>query len=726
MAKAMVIDGIAASEAIDSSGEILSVAGLDISDLEAGLGVLNYEHRSEKDGGASSNDIIGAITYAKKIFKPEDCENPRQRMYWDKIELPFVYITAELFNGEDHTGAKAAASLIRYYHRRHLPILMRFSIEGSTIEREGNFLKRSVARRVAATLKPCNRSCISGVLEDADDVSSLDELVRGDLPTTQIKKSVVYEFDALVKDEAELLADKLENFKEIKYLNELLMKYNVAPTQLNGYSALQTEWVDGKSKKKKKLIDTYKKWARKEPLEKFINQEHPDVPADLVKYFLDGIESYHNGQTELLYAALHQLKPKSVLIKNLGDLLAKFNQLVKTVGPTETTPKIQTDKHGLQELSKPDAAVPGKIKVHTGPYAGSVLHYHGPDDRDGHVCSKDPDSHKFIIDEDHKVEILEHPIKPVLRHQVHGIEHAVFDNNTPEQTNLIHGLILNPDHREYQQDRSFSSGGLIFDRLGQMVDPGKSINGKHINPLTGKAVFIKSDWISDWTDPIMDDLNRVAATLPIPKAEQIHHDAAHHFWGTGALYPTLTAFKHPDHNYVSKHFAASEFVPGEELFSAERTPEFQNWRWKPENDELLKRHMVSEMIMGNTDRHAGNMIWDKDSQKLHMIDNGFMNEHALSTPYFLQLSEMDHGLPQSIRQWLHQLDFSKLDKLLQDRQLPDHLRRQVMHHALNVQSKAMQPVPLLWRDLVNPRFDPGVAQPTKESTPDDRPFKRRR
>ena len=54
----MLIDGIFASEAIDSSGEILDVKGADITDFEDGKGVLNFEHRGDDAPGASANDIV--------------------------------------------------------------------------------------------------------------------------------------------------------------------------------------------------------------------------------------------------------------------------------------------------------------------------------------------------------------------------------------------------------------------------------------------------------------------------------------------------------------------------------------------------------------------------------------------------------------------------------------------------------------------------------------------
>ena len=57
------IDGIAASEHLDSSGERIEIQGIDLSSLNRD-GVFNWEHKYE---GASH--IVGKIYEAKKIFK---------------------------------------------------------------------------------------------------------------------------------------------------------------------------------------------------------------------------------------------------------------------------------------------------------------------------------------------------------------------------------------------------------------------------------------------------------------------------------------------------------------------------------------------------------------------------------------------------------------------------------------------------------------------------------
>ena len=164
----MILDGIATSELVDSSGEILDIAGCDISDLQTGEAILNYEHNPNKDPTKNVGKVLGA----RKIFSREDCENERQLYYWDKLNgssktsFPFIYIIGRLFDGSGHEQAKALAAQIRDYVANGEKIVVRFSIEGSTLERQGNRLVSTIARDCALTLKPCNKTCDSGVIYD--------------------------------------------------------------------------------------------------------------------------------------------------------------------------------------------------------------------------------------------------------------------------------------------------------------------------------------------------------------------------------------------------------------------------------------------------------------------------------------------------------------------------------------------------------------------------------
>jgi hypothetical protein len=165
MSRGTIIDGIAACQSIDSSGEILDIAKLDISSLGSDDSVLNYEHK----GKESPSQVIGKVTFAKKIFKLSDCSNKREEYWWNKTKKPMVYIKAELFDGEGHIGAKDAAAIFRYKNRHKGKLgrsLMGLSIEGGTMERDGMLLGYSLARDVAATCKPCNKTCLAEIVEE--------------------------------------------------------------------------------------------------------------------------------------------------------------------------------------------------------------------------------------------------------------------------------------------------------------------------------------------------------------------------------------------------------------------------------------------------------------------------------------------------------------------------------------------------------------------------------
>lgn len=291
--KSMTIDGIAASEAVDSSGEVLDIKGLDITELEEGRGTLNYEHRGDQSNGASANDVIGHITYAKKIFESGDCSNDRERSYWNKVQLPFVYIQAELFNDEGHPGAMAAAALIRYYQKRKLPILMRYSIEGTTLSREGNKLKRAIAKRVAATMKPCNRSCESGVLSDDTEKGPLTDL-KDLLSEKTLNKSILSSYEIEVDDP--VCSDPMAKADdgEDEDLSKALEAggFNTAPGNLSQGSALQAESVDRVKTLKNQTMAAFRDWRGKGDLKKFLKHRLPEASEDFIDHFAKLVEDY--------------------------------------------------------------------------------------------------------------------------------------------------------------------------------------------------------------------------------------------------------------------------------------------------------------------------------------------------------------------------------------------------------------------------------------------------
>lgn len=170
----LLLDGVFASQAIDSSGEILDIKGMDVSDFDEGKGLANYEHQEDerdkeekaKDEKPHGEEIVGKVIFTKKIFGPDDCANDRERLFWKRTKLPFLYGVVRLYDAAGHDGAKALAASIRDSVANDEPIVIGFSIEGTTMEKKGNVLKSTIGRLVALTKKPCNKQAVSGILAD--------------------------------------------------------------------------------------------------------------------------------------------------------------------------------------------------------------------------------------------------------------------------------------------------------------------------------------------------------------------------------------------------------------------------------------------------------------------------------------------------------------------------------------------------------------------------------
>jgi hypothetical protein len=155
--KRLWIDMCAGSELKDTQGETLSVEGADIEELQQGKGRLNDNH------GKGFFNSLGRVTEAKKIMKAEDCENDRQKYYWEKIKAPYVYAKGYLYNDEDHPNARAAAAILRNIHREDAPLAMKASVEGGVLSRgltDPTRLSRTKIHSVALTFTPANNATL--------------------------------------------------------------------------------------------------------------------------------------------------------------------------------------------------------------------------------------------------------------------------------------------------------------------------------------------------------------------------------------------------------------------------------------------------------------------------------------------------------------------------------------------------------------------------------------
>jgi hypothetical protein len=233
---------IMSSQLKDTQGETLDIAGADISELEAGRGYINDGHSNKIP------DILGRITYAKKIMKLEDCEDDIQRRMWNKVKAPYLFGKGILFDDKgDHRSARAAAAILKHQHADDSPMKMKCSVEGGILERgkhDERELRRTKIKGLALTFQPANiATLIEGLNLQKSAMSAADQqLIKSCIPLIRTNVPSFIE-----------VADTLSESKiisNIKRINELTKALTTgyggagSPTSLTGGGVLQTESLD--------------------------------------------------------------------------------------------------------------------------------------------------------------------------------------------------------------------------------------------------------------------------------------------------------------------------------------------------------------------------------------------------------------------------------------------------------------------------------------------------
>lgn len=202
------VHGIAASENIDSSGERIIIAGLDISSLDKD-GVLNWEHKADQPA-----QVVGKILKARKIFSDADCQDEHQLYFWHKCKTPYLYVMGELMD-DYKDSAREVAGQFKYDADRkdqNEKSTSNFSIEGAKIEKVGIDIVRSIARKVTITVMACNKAAIAEIVPEKkkkkDDLSSLFKTEEVEIEVLQnTDKNKLFEL--LKKEDPKKHASKL-------------------------------------------------------------------------------------------------------------------------------------------------------------------------------------------------------------------------------------------------------------------------------------------------------------------------------------------------------------------------------------------------------------------------------------------------------------------------------------------------------------------------------------
>lgn len=271
---------IAGSQLRDTQGEMLSVEGADITELEAGRGRLNDNHAK------GMYNSLGRITAAKKIYNLDDCTDPRHEYYWNKVKAPYIYVRGVLYDDEDHPNARAAAAIMRNINKSDCPLKIKASVEGGVTARgikDTSLLARTKIHSIALTFTPANNATLCEPLglaksnhsyeHDLILIKSVMHLAKTDIPsfrsiTRNAQAEKVYaNFEkmrflakelglktelTLPESPEALLKGTLESKIEtnVKKINELMKALTAgyggagSPTSQTGGSVLQSESVD--------------------------------------------------------------------------------------------------------------------------------------------------------------------------------------------------------------------------------------------------------------------------------------------------------------------------------------------------------------------------------------------------------------------------------------------------------------------------------------------------
>ena len=625
-----VLSGVFCSEAIDSSGEQISIKDMDISSLNDGTGLANTEHinpKKEEEFAEEKKDskkniwsaIVGRIIFAKKIFKESDCETKQELELWQELELPFVFGGVELFDSENHQGAADLAAMIRHYSDRGIPVVARYSIEGSILSREGNILKPTIARKVAITVKPCNHSATSSLVEMSNLAKKEDEIggfSRVSFPIVEI-------------DPIEDLIDGLDVLKKTWTGGGV----NAAPTSLSQAGATATEYV-AKSRRKEDILKN-----------------------KALKYqLLAALRDWNKG-TDLKTHLKHHLKEVD------DKVVDKFTEAVEEFILPKSLAKSSREYGGK-------LVTPGEIKIISGPLSGIKLKSLYEDDKYVHVESvKSGDSEAVTINKipkDKEGILWIHLKKPetgLIPLKAKGQAHPL--NQTVSQTALIHKLRLEkPIHKRNFVSESSTEGKLFGWYEGE----------------GGQKVLVKPEVKSDW------DKGQLLSSV---KREVIFYNLANEFFSLKRFVPTTAIFEHP---VTDEEYSAMELIPDAEHY-IDHDSNLKGRKSLKSAGSVgdLEKLAVMDCVLGIGDRHRLNyMISPKG---VHLVDNAStFNWKSKSIPsYLLDCKALLGGIENavitdSVHKWLASLDPFFLKELMTKMKVPEEYANESVRRLISMQA----------------------------------------
>lgn len=247
------IYGLASTAARDLQGEVVNPKGLDLSPIEKGRGVFNFDHKKGPE------NIIGAIDTAKKSDDG-------------------LFLGGYLFKKHDRAKAvhQIMSSLTKSDRGR-----MGMSIEGVVQQRDGEGEKTIAKAKItscALTMNPVNTDTYVDVLKSFNEVQ---------FDTNEVKDEVIGTIpnDDVEKTQSSNSFTAVQVVSIIKALSVGDAKATKVPTERSGGDALAQEELDQKTRKGCKKSSCKGSKSLKKLSKQMYKSAFYDLIADLKKLY---------------------------------------------------------------------------------------------------------------------------------------------------------------------------------------------------------------------------------------------------------------------------------------------------------------------------------------------------------------------------------------------------------------------------------------------------------